>query len=641
MVSYGKASAIVVFSVLLLFPSSTRGQGARNIIADVVDDATGTECPCLNKRKINIHVAAHGSQGDGFWDLVHLASNKTGRDTSLVVEWIRPPQVDNLAHAQQIRTLADSGNVSGLVVTLANDEVVTAMQYAIGKGLPVVSMNSVPSSYNFSSKDNLHLMHVAQDDKQAAVLLGERVKALGAVKCIFAVTEQLNEGIVNRRKGLESVFGTTNVIQIGVDIANLEGTQNQVLDTINGDSSINCLLSGGSVSVVALEKAIQQFPGKFVSATFDINDVVAKYLKEDKITFAVDQGQIVQGAHSVLYLYLYLATGYQLNEYFVHSGPQFVTKKEIDGFLCGTELALLHHKSECSGETCLCINSQTCSATPSCPPFDPTNITIYVATHATSFESVWDSLKLGIAHAARDIGVNVNIEYMFSYTGVAHAARIQKAIDTGAQGIVVSFPDDDFYTDAEDTEQQRPVKFAVQRALAAGIKVVAVNSGSRTQKSLASQGLLSYVGNDEQQSGALMAEKLKAKGYSKILIVTSIPGEDIPLRAHYFRNALVTAMGLNNSTDLLLKDINSGGILVRIGAIDITASRQTLKDAIVATAGIQAVISLDLSSFSPIVSTLNLQDSANNFPRIYFRMVWLGRIPMESQFMLLMLTSRR
>eukprot|EP01135_Chromosphaera_perkinsii_P009831 Nk52_evm14s1916 gene=Nk52_evmTU14s1916 len=599
-----------------------QGRNTGNAIVDqlgaVVEDPIATACPCLNKRKVKIWVAAHGSAGDGFWDLVHVAANITGRDASVVVDWQRPAQVDSLEHSATLRALADNPEVDGLVVTLAGDILVDAMNYATSKGKPVVSMNSIPKSFDFSTRHSLHLNHVAQDDFNAAVILGKEMQSLGAKKCILPVTEQLNEGVINRRKGLESVFGASNVVQIGVDISNMEGTQDTVVSTINSDPDFNCMISGGGKALPALDKAFLVTGKTLYASGFDVSEGSIPLIKEGKLRFAVDQGQIVQGAHSVLYMYLYLTTGYKVMTSFVESGPQLVGKEDIDAFQCGAQLAMLHRDSDCTDGTCKCVNQQTCPATVNCPSFSQGDVTIHVATDITTFDAWWDNLKLGISHAVRDLGINTTVSYHTSYTAVEQVAQIDSAIAAKAKGLVVTIPDDDYYT--TDTKAARPIKFAVERALTAGIKVAAIHYGRRTQQALASRGLFSYIGQDETEAANLMAAKLAAQSISNIIIVTNLQSGKISSRLQAFRDKLVSLLSLNTNTDMLLVPTTlAGGVLVRIGSVDVTASRADIKAAILNRPGLQAIVSLQAAVFTQIVSALNLVDSANNFPRILFQ----------------------
>eukprot|EP01135_Chromosphaera_perkinsii_P011073 Nk52_evm32s2325 gene=Nk52_evmTU32s2325 len=580
---------------------------------------------------------------------VHLAANLTGRDISVVVEWDRPPVVDTLAHAKKIRDAADlysgssssgSGGVSmGMVVTLPDETVIAAMDYALSKGIPVVSMNSIPGSFDFNSMNALHMQHISQDEQFAGEVAAKRLQSEYKVtRCVFGGGEANNGGILSRAVGLKNILGDNNVKTLYMDVTHVDSAAAEVVALVNADPTIDCLISGGGsvAEVMDTGLGIILSSGRVMKAviSFDANDKVITYLKNDRFSFVIDQGQIVQGAHSVMYMYLYLMTGLRIINKRVDSGPQFLTKANINSFICTAALAFNHHKSECSfnnqnngaltegtggsenttGE-CPCVNNQNCPATETCPAIDPGKINIHVTIDSITGVEFWSGILLGVEHAKRDLKVNVTYSSYDQYSTAAHVAAIQRAIDSKADALVVSIPDDDVYT--IDTEEARPVKFAVERALAAGVKALAIQKGERTQAALSSKGLFTFVGEDTKTSAESMAALLATKSYSKILIVTT--SSSVKQRTQTFRDKLVSLLGLNTASNMLLSQFDSttnpNGILVKVSPFDATTARVAIKSAIIENPGVQAIVAMDSGAFNPTISALKLVDKANGFPR--------------------------
>ena len=122
---------------------------------------------------------------------------------------------------------------------------------------------------------------------------------------------------------------------------------------------------------------------------------------------------------------------------------------------------------------------------------------IIVITHGSDTDAFWGVVRNGVQAAAEATGANV--QYRNPSTGDLNemAALIEAAIAQNPDGIAVSIPDPDTLGS--------PIKAAV----AAGIPVISLNSGSGVSKEL---GAIMHVGQPEYEAGKGGGEKTASMG---------------------------------------------------------------------------------------------------------------------------------
>jgi simple sugar transport system substrate-binding protein len=135
-------------------------------------------------------------------------------------------------------------------------------------------------------------------------------------------------------------------------------------------------------------------------------------------------------------------------------------------------------------------------------------LTIAMVTHAPEGDAFFDVIRTGAeAAAAKD---NVELKYSSSGDVPTQASFIQNAIDSKVDGIAVTLPDPDALS---------PV---VQKAVAAGIPVIAFNAGDRRWQE---SGALSFYGEPEVLAGEFAGTKLNTLGAKHVLCVLQAQGQ--------------------------------------------------------------------------------------------------------------------
>jgi simple sugar transport system substrate-binding protein len=135
-------------------------------------------------------------------------------------------------------------------------------------------------------------------------------------------------------------------------------------------------------------------------------------------------------------------------------------------------------------------------------------ITVAMVTHGAPGDTFWDIIRKGAtAAAAKD---NVDFKYSSDPDSGKQATLIQSAIDSKVDGIAVTLPD------------PPAIGPAVQKALAAGIPVVAFNAGVGDY---AKYGVLSYFGSDESVAGQAGGARAAKDGGKHVLCVVQFQGQ--------------------------------------------------------------------------------------------------------------------
>lgn len=131
-------------------------------------------------------------------------------------------------------------------------------------------------------------------------------------------------------------------------------------------------------------------------------------------------------------------------------------------------------------------------------------VDIIVVSHGQANDPFWSVVKNGVDKAAEDTGATVDYRAPETFDMVVMSQLIDAAVNQEPDGLVVSIPDAD------------ALGPSIEKAVAAGIPVISMNSGSDVSKSL---GALLHVGQDEFDAGKAAGEKLKEMGGSKALCV--------------------------------------------------------------------------------------------------------------------------
>ena len=134
---------------------------------------------------------------------------------------------------------------------------------------------------------------------------------------------------------------------------------------------------------------------------------------------------------------------------------------------------------------------------------------IVVVTHGQATDPFWSVVKNGVDEAAKTFGATVEYRAPDTFDMVQMAQLIDAAVASQPDGLAVSIPDADALGDS------------IGSAVAAGIPVVSMNSGSTAREEL---GVLAHVGQTELEAGRGAGQRMKEAGVTNALCVNQEVG---------------------------------------------------------------------------------------------------------------------
>lgn len=269
-------------------------------------------------------VVSHGQANDPFWNVVKNGVDHAGKDMGVEVDYRAPETFDVVAMAQLIEAAVQQ-EPDGLIISIPDgDALKGAVQKAVAAGIPVVSMNSGSDV----AQELGVLFHVGQDEYDAGVGAGKRMKTLGVKKLVVINHEVGNVALDLRGQGVRDGFGG-DVPIIPTAANTVDDVYAKVKATFQADDSIDGVVTlGGSNAGEPALKALKEMglAGDVALGTFDLSPAILESLEAGQMAFAIDQQQFLQGYLPVVHLALYsrykVLPGGDLP-----TGPGFVTQE--------------------------------------------------------------------------------------------------------------------------------------------------------------------------------------------------------------------------------------------------------------------------------------------------------------------------
>jgi simple sugar transport system substrate-binding protein len=212
---------------------------------------------------------------------------------------------------------------------------------------------------------------------------------------------------------------------------------------------------------------------------------------------------------------------------------------------------------------------------------DRGDIVIEVVVHGQASDPFWSVVANGVEAAASDLGITANYRAPQSdeLDVVAMAQLIDTAVAAEPDGIIVSIPDAD------------ALREPIEAAIAAGIPVLSINSGSDVFEEL---GLLTHVGQTEFEAGVGAGERMAEAGVTNTLCINQEVGNaGLDLRCEGFAEGL-------------------GGVPSAVVAVDLSdpaSSQATIEAALAEDPTIDGVLTLGPTGAAPAIAALEGNDT--------------------------------
>jgi simple sugar transport system substrate-binding protein len=203
-------------------------------------------------------------------------------------------------------------------------------------------------------------------------------------------------------------------------------------------------------------------------------------------------------------------------------------------------------------------------------------IRIEVVSHGQAADPFWSVVQNGVNDAAAAMGVTANYTAPTTFDMVAMADLIDTAVASEPDGLVVSLPDAD------------ALGPSIEAAVAAGIPVISMNSGSDVFQSL---GILAHVGQTEYEAGLGGGQRMAAAGVTNALCINQEVGNvALDLRCQGFTDAMTEA-----------------GATVEVVGVDLadpTGSQATIEGALANNPDVNGILTLGPTGAAPALAAL-------------------------------------
>ena len=292
----------------------------RLIRAGLLPLILGISLPAAAQTKII--VVSHGQQNDPFWSIVKAGVDAAAEDTGASVQYRAPATFDMPEMAKLIDN-AVSAKPDGIVVSFPDASALgKAVQNAIRRGIPVISMNSGSDEYY---KYGI-AAHVGQTEFEAGLGGGRKMKEAGVTNALCVNHEVGNVALDLRCEGFaEGLGGSVDVIDTGGN--DPTSVRTAVAGKLKSNPQIDGILTLGPLSALPTLRVLkeQNKLGTVKLASFDLAKDTLQATRDGDMLFLIDQQPFLQGYLPVAMLvqhakYAVIPAGV------VMTGPGFVTQ---------------------------------------------------------------------------------------------------------------------------------------------------------------------------------------------------------------------------------------------------------------------------------------------------------------------------
>ena len=234
----------------------------------------------------------HGQSGDPYWSVVKNGMDDAAKTLGVKAEYLAPDTFDMAKMGQMIDAVVAS-KPDGLVVSIPDEAALSKqVKDAVAAGIPVIVIDSGGSKL---THDLGALLFMGQDEFQAGVAAGERIKALGITKAVCSNHEVGNSSLDDRCNGFKK--------GLGVDVPVLNGVmdptemKNRVIAYLNAHKDTQFILAVGATGAEPMLVALKELglEGKVKTGTFDLSPNVLQAIVDGKMEWGIDAQQYAMG----------------------------------------------------------------------------------------------------------------------------------------------------------------------------------------------------------------------------------------------------------------------------------------------------------------------------------------------------------
>ncbi|KAI8391178.1 uncharacterized protein BYT42DRAFT_602084 [Radiomyces spectabilis] len=262
----------------------------------------------------------------------------------LRIDWNRHLVDSDSKMTGDIRNAVDSG-IDGLIVTIPNDDVFEAVEYALRKNVPVIVFNT-----GLEYAQRLGLTRVLQDDAEAGQKLASELVRRGYNRPLVIRLATLDQKTFeSRMNGIRAVMRSEpDVLSLPLFNNTLQPIM-QIKQAVSSNNTYDSVVSlGGSVAADitsgAMLNLLQSDSQKRIGvAFFDLGGMnTTELFQRHKDTIAVSQLPYYQTALPVFYMYQRILTGHNIYQNVtISTGPHLITLDNLQSAIENEQTTLI------------------------------------------------------------------------------------------------------------------------------------------------------------------------------------------------------------------------------------------------------------------------------------------------------------
>lgn len=301
----------------------------RILIASFVCLVTGLCSLSARADALHLVMITHGSSMDHYWSTLRLGVAAAAKQMDVSVDYQAPETFDMGQMAKMIDA-ATASHPDGLIVSIPDpDALGPAIKHAVASGIPVLAIDSgIKEARSLGA-----MMFMGEEEYEAGVAAGERMKAAGITSAICLNHEVGNSDLDHRCEGFAKGFGgRVDVLAINRDPVE---SRNRIVNALATRKDVDGLLALGADAALSMLQALDA-PGVRArikgAGTFDLSPEILQAVGDGRLLFGVDEQPYLLGYLPVVFLTLY--HDYKLMPSVdVNTGPNFVTRADAQAVL--------------------------------------------------------------------------------------------------------------------------------------------------------------------------------------------------------------------------------------------------------------------------------------------------------------------
>ena len=286
-----------------------------------------------NKKEIRISMVTHGQSSDPFWNVVRNGAQEAAKELGIKFNYQSPQNFDMISMSRIIDAVTAT-NPDGIIVSVPDlDALKESLESVSRKGIPIVVINAGSEI----AEDIDILTYVGQSEYEAGMKAAEELLKYNVNNVLCINHEIGNVSLDQREQGFRIVLSkkNINVSTLPVDASDPSETMERVRAYLSTSPNIDAILTLGPLGAIPIMRLLNEstLNKKIKLATFDFTPEIIEGILNDKIIFALDQQQYLQGYLPVILINLYLNNKNTPAYKKLETGPSIINKKNASDIL--------------------------------------------------------------------------------------------------------------------------------------------------------------------------------------------------------------------------------------------------------------------------------------------------------------------